>query len=58
MFKTKIIEVEVEKPYERDRKSLKMSKYFDFRGSGMNHQDALEKAIRYVDEVMPKRKMK
>lgn len=56
MFRTKIIETEIESPYERDRRALKMSKYFDYRGARMSHEEALEKATQYVDEVMPQRR--
>lgn len=39
--------------YERNRKALKKSKYFDYRGAGYSHQEAMQKAQEYVDEVMP-----
>ena len=45
--------VEPVKPYEKDRQALITSKYFDYRGSGMDHATAMKKAREYVDSVMP-----
>ncbi len=39
--------------YEKNRDALRTSKYFDYRGTGYTHQEAMQSAREWVDERMP-----